>query len=116
MVSEPPLDNQYVRNLDLPGDVCFHRTFVEQVKKTRSSIFDDISREIGVPQYCDIRSAHLLAKRSVTKEKLAAWLETACCVLDQFAIPWLEKAAPLAQELGDLKDEKISDQEIIINP
>ena len=57
---------------------------------------------------------HLLAKRSVTKEKLASWLETVCCILDQHAVPWLEKAASLPEDISVLKNEKITDQERII--
>ena len=70
---------------------------------------DDIYRETCVADYTAIRYTHLLAKRSVTKEKLASWLETVCCILDQHTMPWLEKAAPLTEELGKLKDEKISE-------
>ena len=111
-----PLDNDFVKNLEFPsGDVAFHRTCVDQLKQARSSIFDQICRETFVPHYTDIRFDYLLAKRSITKEKLATWLETVCCILDQYAIPWLEKTAPFPEELGKLKDEKISDQETIIN-
>ena len=111
-----PLDNDFVKNLEFPsGDVAFHRTCVDQLKQARSSIFDEICRETFVPHYTDIRFDYLLAKRSITKEKLATWLETVCCILDQYAIPWLEKTAPFPEEIGKLKDEKISDQETIIN-
>ena len=68
-----------------------------------------------MPPYSDIRTINLLSKRSLTREKLANWLEVVCCILDQHAIPWLEKASPLTEELGKLKDDKISDQEKIIN-
>ena len=54
----------------------------------------------------------MLAKRSVTEEKLASWLETVCCILD--AVSWLEKAALLPDDICVLKSEKITDQERII--
>ena len=54
-------------------------------------------------------------KRSVTKEKLCDWLETVCRILDQFSIPWLNIATPLAEEVQTLKDEKIADQKTIID-
>ena len=38
-----------------------------------------------------------------------------CCILDQYAIPLLEKAAPLAKELGAMKEEKIADQMTFMN-
>ena len=54
-------------------------------------------------------------KRSVTKDKLETWMETVCCILDQYAIPWVKMIAPFPGELGKLKNERISDQEMIIN-
>ena len=63
----------------------------------------------------DIRIDNLLVKRSTTKEKLAVWLETVCCILDQHAIPWLEKAAPLSDEVEKLKSENIADQKTVIS-
>ena len=62
MMVLPPLDNEYVKNLDQPaGDVVFHRTVIDQLRKSRTTILDDICRETCVPDYTDIRSAHLLA-------------------------------------------------------
>ena len=67
----PPLDNEYVKNLDQPSGDVFHKTVIDQLRKSRTIILDDICRETCVPEYTDICSAYLLAKRSVTKEKLA---------------------------------------------
>ena len=116
MTSTPPLENEHIKNLDQPGEnVIFHRTFVEQVKIARNSVFGDICLETCVPEYTDIRLTNLLAKRSVTKEKLASWLETVCFILDQYAIPGLDKATLLSDEVESLKNEKISDQRKIIS-
>ena len=38
-----------------------------------------------------------------------------CCILDQYAIPWFEKAAPLSDEVEKLKSEKIADQKTVIS-
>ena len=65
--------------------------------------------------YEEIHSCNLMNKRSVKKEKPCEWLETVCCILDQFSITWLRKAIPLAEEIDKLKSEKISDQSIIID-
>ena len=62
-----------------------------------------------------IRIDNLLAKRKTTKEKLAVWLETVCCIMDQYVIPWLEKAAPLSDEVEKLKSENIDDQKTVIS-
>ena len=37
-----------------------------------------------------------------------------CCILDQYAIPWLEKATTLSDEVEKLKSEKIADQKTVI--
>ena len=77
MKSAPPLENEHVKNLDQPNEnVIFHITFVDQVKKARNSVFGDICIYTCVPEYSDIRIKNLLAKRCVTKEKLALWLGT----------------------------------------
>ena len=109
----PPLKSGFVKNLDQPADeFAFHRVFVDQLKMSRTSILDNIHQDICVPDYTNIRILidNLLAKRRTTKEKLAVWIETMCCILDQYAIPWLEKAAPLSDEVEKLKSEKIVDQ------
>ncbi len=94
-----PLDNKHVENLEDPIDQVFHELYVDQVKKARNSVFDEIQHEIKVNSYQDIRSCYLMNKRSVTKEKLCNWLETVCCILDQFSIPWLDIASPLVVEV-----------------
>ena len=71
VTSTPPLENEHVKNLDQPGEnVIFHRTFVEQVKNARNSVFGDICLETCVSEYSDIRVTNLLAKRNATKENL----------------------------------------------
>ncbi len=55
MASDPPLDNHHIRNMDQPGDISFHKTVVDQVKKARDSVFDDICSKTGVPECADIR-------------------------------------------------------------
>ena len=88
---------------------------MEQVKNTRNSICDEICLETCVLEYSDIRLMNLLAKQNITKEKLALWLESVCFILDQYAIPCLDKAALLSYEVESLKNEKISDQRRIIS-
>ena len=82
--------------------------------KKRRIVFWTISVSLHVCRTIHIRIDNLLAKRSVTKEKLASWLETVCCILDQHVVPWLEKAASLPKDISVLKNEKITDQERIL--
>ena len=48
------------------------RMSVEQVKKAKNSVLDDICQFTRVSDYSCIRIDNLLAKRSVMKEKLAS--------------------------------------------
>ena len=41
----------------------------------------------------------------MTKEKLVVWLESVCHILDTYSLPWLKKAASLADETRALKIE-----------
>ena len=45
---------------------------------------------------------------------MSEWLETVCVILNAYASPVLDAANNMAEELGKLKDEKISDQQKII--
>ena len=112
-----PLENRHLEGMEEPIDQIFHGLYVEQVEKATKSVLDEICEEINVgsDNYRNIRSCYLMNKRSVTKEKLCDWLETVCCILDQFSIPWLNIATPLAEEVQTLKDEKIADQKTIID-
>ena len=99
--------------MDKPTDQKFHQKYVKQVEEAKISVFNEICREVGVNDYKKISSRHLLAKKNVTKKKLCEWLGTVCCILDQYSLPWLQKAVTLANEIQSLQSEKISDQKTI---
>ena len=88
---------------------------MDQVKNARNSVFGDICLETCVSEYSDIRLTNLLAKRNVTKEKLASWLETVCFSFDQYAITCLDKAVLMSEEVESLKNEKISEKRSIVS-
>ena len=100
-----PLDNDHVKGLTKPNERQeFREEFVGELVKAQNSIFIEICNEFkqGLDhRYVANRSFN--SSRTITKEKLGAWLESACHILDQFCFPWLQKAAPLAQEARNLR-------------
>ena len=77
------------------------------MESTRNSVFIEICHEFK--QEFDHRYVayrYFGSSRSITKEKLGVWLETVSHLLDQYCIPWLQKAAPLAEEVRTLRGEK----------
>ena len=84
----------------------FHEMYVKQMEKARQSIFVEMCNEIGQGyDHRFVAARYLTAKRSITKEKLSEWVETVSHILDMFCLPWLQKAAPLAEEVRNLKSE-----------
>lgn len=102
-----PLDNEHVKGLTKPTELQnFQAEYVQELKRARDSIFIEICKEFK--QGLDHRfvaNRYFSSSRTITKEKLGVWLESACHVLDQYCIPWLQKAAPLVQENINLKEE-----------
>ena len=109
-----PLQNKHTEVLGAYCDEPFKGTFVDEVIGARDSVFDEIRQEIGVDQFEEIRAEYFQGKRGITKEKLISWLETVCCILDNFAVPLLEKGVDLFDNVEKFKDEKIEDQKSII--
>jgi hypothetical protein len=102
-----PLDNKHLKRLTKPIELqIFLAEYVDELKRAKDSIFIDICNEFkhGL-DHCYVANRYFSTKRTITKEKLGVWLESACHILDQFCLPWLQKAAPLARELSNLKDE-----------
>ena len=110
-----PLSNQYidVMDEDMIEDRTFDPAYVGQLLESRSKIFDTMCRETGCTDYDQLRT-YMFDTRSITKSKLAEWLETVCCILDQYAVPVLNSACTMSTELGSLKSERIADQKKII--
>ena len=103
-----PLENETVKRLTEPTEFQeFHEQYVKQVEKARDGIFIDICNGIKLSDFDHryVAARYLGNSRHVTKEKLAGWLETVAHILDQYCIPWLQKAAPLAEEVRQLRSD-----------
>ena len=66
-----------------------------QVAESTGYLFDDICGRLNLNSETErqLVQRKKLDIRSITKDKLIEWLETACYLLDTCAIPLLEKAA-----------------------
>lgn len=111
-----PLDNEHLDMLDddmLLGDQ-FKSRYVDQIAAARDSIFNKMQKTANTIDYQDMRAVKL-NNPNITKATLCDWLETVCCILDTYAVPMLQNAHPLPDNISKLRDEKISDQAVIID-
>ena len=116
-----PLSNEYVDNLDdsmtMP-DEKFNPVYAEQILESRNKIFAAMCKATGTrnnhAHYDELTAEKFMSYKSITKKMMAEWLETICVILNAYASPVLTSATTSAEELKNLKDEKISDQKTII--
>ena len=71
-----PLQNKHVDNITYCGNEPFKGMYVEQVIRGRDSVFDEMCQDLNINDYRDIRAANM-GKKTITKDKLAGWLEHA---------------------------------------
>ena len=102
-----PLDNDFVKELTKPTQFQeFEGQYVKELERARDSVFIEICNEFK--QGLDHRyvaNRYFKNSKTITKEKLGVWLESVCHILDMYSLPWLKKAAPLADETRALKIE-----------
>ena len=109
-----PLDNKHVEFLDENFRDPFDGKYVEQIYRAKDSICAEMCEALNITDDQHVR-AHYMAKKTVTREKLISWVETLNCILNSYVVPLLENAVEMQSEYQTLKDEKIKDQETIIN-
>jgi len=108
-----PLESPHLEGLEKPGEKQFQRMYVRQVEKAKNSIFDEISKEVcNANDHIYIASRYFKNKKGITKEKLGEWLETVCHLLDEFCLPWLQRAD---DDIQTLNCEKLADQRKVID-
>ena len=108
-----PLESVHLAGLEKPGEKQFQRMFVNQVEKAKNSVFDEITKEIcGSSNHIYLANRYFGNRKSVTKEKLGMWLETVCHILNEYCIPWLQRAD---DDIQKLNNEKLVDQTKIID-
>ena len=112
-----PVQNVHVDQLDDVINEEFKMINVSQVISARDSIFREMQQELNVSRDLHIRQCHF-NKRTVSKEKLAEWLETVCYILDSFSSPLLKNAVRAidrgTERIDELQKLRIEDQKTII--
>ena len=95
---------------DIRSETKFDANVLDQIVKAKSSLFNEICREIHVERHDEIKYV-FLNKRSVSKELLCSWLEGVCSLLTGFCVPQLQEALKRCEEQ---QDKIIEAQETII--
>ena len=109
--------NKYIEECEFVPEHPFMQDYVYQVAQSTGYLFDDICGRLNLNSDTErqLVQRKKLDIRSVTKDKLIEWLETACYLLDTCALPLLEKAAKKVDKIEQLLEEKIDDQKSIID-
>ena len=102
---------RYFTDVNFDHRVDFNGRYVEQVLTGMESVRDEIREESG---YTVIETELMLSKTSITRKKLAYWVETLMHLLGHRALPLLEKAVKVQEKVETLQEDKIKDQETII--
>ena len=109
--------NKYIEDCEFVPENPFLQDYVYQVAESTGYLFDDICGRLNLNSVTErqLVQRKKLDIRSVTKDKLIEWLETACYLLDTCSIPLLEKATKEVGKIDKLLEEKIDDQKSIID-
>ena len=95
---------------DIRSETKFDANVLDQIVKAKTSLCNEICREIHVERHDEIKCV-FLNKRNVTKELLCSWLESVNCLLNGFCLPQLQEALKRCEEQ---QDKIIEAQETII--
>ena len=83
--------NTHVEDLNDVIREDFNMLTVSKVFTATESVIREMHKELNVDTMDHIRQCHL-NKRTVSKEKLAEWLETVCFILDSYSMRLLKNA------------------------
>ena len=72
----------------------------EQILRSKTSVFDEICRDIGVLKHEQISST-ALNKRHIQKDLLCFWLESVCSLMNSFSVPRLQEAMRRCDEQNE---------------
>ena len=91
----------------------FNDRFLENIIHERDKVINCIREDTGLVGPNKV-TAVILNRRGVSKEKLCVWLESMLTILNNKALPLLQKTVPKADRCETLEAEKIMDQNTII--
>ncbi|KAL5261182.1 hypothetical protein ACHWQZ_G007027 [Mnemiopsis leidyi] len=102
--------NKYISQL---AQGTFSKDLVDHVVLARDRLKQLIRQELQLTNKETLR-ADTLIRSHVTREQTCEWLEAVSCILDSFCVPLLQNGASLVSVVEQLKEEKVSDQNTII--
>ncbi len=108
-----PLTNEYTALVDDEMIECqegFKPYYVDQLLQAKDKLCNDMCKSTSQQDFDDLQYVNL-NKKTITKDKLCVWLESAICLLNSFCAPVLSEAQ---SDIVKLKEEKVSDQKKII--
>ena len=105
---------RYFTEVNFDSSGPFNGRFVEQVLTSMESVLKEICHEANIEQYHDITTESMLRRTNITRNKLAYWLETLKYLMNNRAMPLLEKALRVQNRVEMLQEDKIKDKETII--
>ena len=91
----------------------FNDRFLENIIHERDKVMNCIREDAGLVGSSKV-TVVILNRRGVSKEKLCVWLESMLTILNNKALPLLQKTVPKADRCETLEAEKIKDQNTII--
>ena len=111
--------NKYLENLDDEmamnfSELKFRSMYAEQIFGAQTMLLNDMRQAAGV-QNSNLLRKDTLNKPRITKDMLCNWMETLIDILGVYCSPLLTSATNLQNEIDQLKDEKISDQNTVID-
>ena len=90
--------NRHLSHLNgIKNEEQLNTKLFEQILRSKTSIFDEICKDIGVLKHEQI-SSNTLNKRHVNKDLLCFWLESVCSLMNSFSIPRLQEAMKRCDE------------------
>ena len=94
-------DNRHLSHLNgvKSGDQLNTKLY-EQIIRSKTSVFDEICRDIGVLKHEQISSS-ALNKRHIQKDLLCSWLESVCSLMNSFSVPRLQEAMKRCDEQNE---------------
>ena len=94
-------DNRHLSHLNgVKSGEQLNAKLFEQILRSKTSVFDEICRDIGVLKHEQISST-ALNKRHIQKDLLCFWLESVCSLMNSFSVPRLQEAMRRCDEQNE---------------
>ena len=110
-----PCENEITDLMDDMQGYGYKEMYMRQVVAARDAIYAEMCKVLNTQNHDHVQR-RFLDKPHITKATLIRWLETVCFILDRSAVPLLRAGQEIFERIGELREEKIDDQDTIIHP